>query len=218
MDFIRLNSIIHGQSADMSVILKDLTYNKVLFSHNTQQRMRSASIIKLFILKKKCAEAFKQGEIYPEREVSVNEVDQVEFSLITDLSARSWRLDDIATLMIILSDNTATNIMINILGMCSINRFISNSGFSDTLLQRKMMDIESAKSGLDNYTSLKDASTLLEHLHKSAENQDPWSLWMKTILSKQKDRSMLGRYLPESIALSNKTGLNDGVQHDIGFF
>lgn len=58
--------------------------------------------------------------------------------------------------MIIQSDNSATNILIDKLGMASVNRMIKKLDCPDMVLQRKMMDFEAVKQGRQNYTSVTD--------------------------------------------------------------
>ncbi len=63
---------------------------------------------------------------------------------------------DVGYLMICLSDNTATNILIDYIGMDKINECIKEKGFTGTVLGRKMMDAEARKAGKDNFTTPKD--------------------------------------------------------------
>ena len=70
-------------------------------------------------------------------------------------------LRDCATLMIILSDNTATNLLIDYLGIEKINNEIRRLGMQKTALQRKMMDAEAKARGLDNFTSAQDVHVIL---------------------------------------------------------
>jgi len=211
-----IQELINQQNAELSVYVKNMDSNTLLFEHNIHQKMRSASIIKLLILAA-CSEAFESGLVKRDQQLSVHDNDKVSFSLISDLTANSWRIDDVATLMIILSDNTATNLLIDLLGISTINNLAKKLSLNTTRLQRKMMDFESAKSGLDNYTSLNDITKLMEMIYKRELISPEESTWMYQVLAKQKDKSMLNRFLPESIEIAHKTGLNDGVQHDVGF-
>ncbi|WP_255222755.1 serine hydrolase, partial [Shouchella clausii] len=60
------------------------------------------------------------------------------------------------TLMIIVSDNTATNLIIELLGIEKINQLFKDLGFNNTSLNRKMMDFEALKNGIDNTTTARD--------------------------------------------------------------
>lgn len=217
MNFNDVDSLIQSQEADLALILKNLNTGQILYERNASMKMRSASIIKLFILSK-CAEAFEKSSLDPGQTLLVPHKEKVSFSLLSDLKQVSWRLDDMATLMIILSDNTATNLLIDLLQMEEINAHIRRLGADKTTLQRKMMDTQAVHHGLENHTSLADAVQLLEGVFQSANLGDQKSIWMLDVLSKQRDRTMLGRFLPESVELAHKTGLNQGIQHDIGFF
>jgi len=216
MNHKHVEDIIQKQNAEVSVIFRDTNQTQIIFEHNTHVQMRSASIIKLFILAV-CAKAFDDGALSPDKILDISPDALVSFSLITDLKTRNWRIDDLATLMIILSDNTATNVLIDLLGLDQINTYITDHGYKNTKLNRKMMDFESAKKGFDNYTSLHDVGKLLLKMYSDAERGSKSALWMLDVLSKQKDKCMLARFLPETVEFAHKTGLNDGVQHDVGF-
>ncbi len=62
----------------------------------------------------------------------------------------SLSLEDLAVLMITLSDNTATNLLIEALGMDAVNRTLSDIGFRETKLQRKMIQPEASLRGDEN--------------------------------------------------------------------
>jgi len=217
MDFKEVDRLIKNQEADLSLMLKNLSTGQVLYERNTRLKMRSASIIKLFILSM-CAEAFENKSLKPDQILNVPKQERVSFSLLTDLNQTSWRLDDMATLMIILSDNTATNLLIDLLQMDEINDHIRKLGAEETVLQRKMMDRVASRQGLENYTSLRDAGQLLENVFQNSRHGHVYSAWMLDVLYKQRDRTMLSRYLPERVKLAHKTGLNEEIQHDIGLF
>src|SRR5690554_1292957 len=80
----------------------------------------AASTIKLFILAALLDSHGLSGEI------ELRPGDQVGGSgVLNSLSAgRSWSVRDLATLMIIVSDNTATNVLIDLLGVEFINGWI----------------------------------------------------------------------------------------------
>src|SRR5690606_14639683 len=68
---------------------------------------------------------------------------------------------DLATLMIVVSDNTATNALIDRLGMASIQVTISRLGLAGTRLGRKMYDFEARARGFENVTCARDIAALL---------------------------------------------------------
>jgi beta-lactamase class A len=75
--------------------------------------------------------------------------------------ASSVSLEDIAKLMINLSENNATNILIDELGMQNVNGLIASLGLTKTKLQRKMLEREKQARGEENISSPADAATLM---------------------------------------------------------
>ena len=100
--------------------------------------------------------------------------------------------------MIILSDNTATNILIDICGMDNINFTLKKLGLKDTKLRRKMMDLKSKNMGLDNYTSPYDMVKLLEVLNKNEE--------IISIMKKQLCNNKISHFIEKKIDFAHKTG------------
>jgi beta-lactamase class A len=118
--------------------------------------------------------------------------------------------------MLSVSDNTATNILIDALGMDEINGSIRRVGASGTGLRRKMMDFASARAGRENYTTASDVALVLEEILKNRR--------MIELLSVQKSTSGLPALLPfddmddVEAVLIHKTGGLQGIYHDAGVF
>src|SRR3954470_20594009 len=66
--------------------------------------------------------------------------------------------EDLAILMVTLSDNTATNMLIDIVGMDAVNRMLDGAGFRKTRLQRKMIRPESMVRGEENVSMPAEAA------------------------------------------------------------
>jgi beta-lactamase class A len=72
----------------------------------------------------------------------------------------TWR--DLVTLMITVSDNTATNLVLDRLEMGRVQAWITRAGLHDTRLERRMMDPDAGRAGRNNWTSAADVAALLE--------------------------------------------------------
>ena len=120
--------------------------------------------------------------------------------------------------MIIDSDNTATNVLIDLLGMDKINERINSLGMNNTKLQRKMMDFEAIKEGGNNSTSLKDMLIVMEGLYRGEIINKEISKRAIDIMKNQRDNSMLKRYITENVVVANKTGELDNLNNDVGIF
>ena len=122
-------------------------------------------------------------------------------------------LGEVAHLMIIASDNVATNILINLLGFESINQTIQILGLSSTQLRRKMQDFDAASRGFENTTCVADISKLLLRI-ANLRGEDSIERKAFDILLAQKLNDKLPKYLPAHIQCAHKTGDLLKLEHD----
>jgi len=210
-----LQQFINDKDAEISIMLKDLKKDEVIYRYRESRQIPSASIIKILIMLEAMNQVVK-GRFSLDEEIVIKDEDKVEYSIITELDINRYTFKDIITLMIIVSDNTATNVLIDLLGMKNINRIARDLDLKNTALQRKMMDFEAVKLGRQNYTSPLDMANVFELIYKKEIlNEDMCNL-MIDILKRQKDKEMLSRYLPPETIIAHKTGELENLNHDIG--
>ena len=187
-------------------------------AHAAASPLVAASVIKLPIL----VEAFRQmeaGEANPDERFVVD-----GGCKLPSCGALSYMHDglevtflDLVTLMIILSDNTATNLVIDRLGMERINRTIERLGLSHTVLRRRLFDAEAAGRGLQNTVSAEDMGKLLGDLYRGEIVSPAASEAMLQILSDQRLNGKLPFYLhAKGVRIAHKTGEDYGITHDVG--
>ncbi|MFL2081195.1 serine hydrolase [Latilactobacillus sakei] len=162
---------------------------------NQDQPFISASVIKLFIMDY-LYDQVKQGKISGGHYIDNHSVDE-------------W-----IQLMIQQSDNNATNLLIDFAGMTEINQYIQQQGYTQTKLERKMLDDAARNQGLDNYTSVKDVLQFLNLLYQNRD-QAPYSK-MLTIMKGQQTRTKIPSQLPANTVVANKTGELADVENDVG--
>lgn len=211
---IDLESIIDEEKISYSLYVEDLKTNNVIFDINSDKEVSSASMIKIFIM----AEAYNQinkDKFMEQKIVNICDENIVGGSLIKNLSVYGYSIKDLLFLMMNLSDNTATNQIIDILKMENINNFITMQGLKNTVINRKMMDFEKKKQGFDNITSVRDIANILKKIYykdlisKKASNE------MLNIMKKQMDNRMITRNIDESKAkIYHKTGNLPFINHD----
>ncbi len=124
-------------------------------------------------------------------------------------------LQDLAVLMIVLSDNTATNILIDRVGMDNVNRTLDRLGLTHTRLQRRMLDTDAQRAGRENLSSPREMTQLLALLYQGKALDAEHTAAALEILRYPKD-TPLRRGLPPNVALANKPGSLDGVRCDSG--
>lgn len=132
------------------------------------------------------------------------------------LRARRLPYQDVLLMMLTLSDNLCTNLIIEKIGMERLNRvFREGLGLKSTVLQRKMMDLDARVAGRDNWISAADAVHLYQ-LIRALHPED--RVWLEPMLLAQQDTSLLLRDVPrDSLDFYHKTGSLPGVLHDWGY-
>lgn len=124
-------------------------------------------------------------------------------------------LADLSVLMIALSDNTATNILIERLGMARINQTITDLGLPGIKLQRRMIDLAAMARGMENIATPREAARLLELLARGqAVNAEVSAAVLKTLRIPKS--SPIPKLLPASTSIANKPGGIEGVACDWG--
>lgn len=187
-----------------------------IIEFNSQEVYQSASLIKVPIL----YEALKQidrGVIKPERQIVISEEDKLGGTGVLQAlqNVKSYSVIDLLTLMVIVSDNSATNLIINVLGTDSINKTIRSLSIKNTMLQRKMLDFQSMKSGRDNFTTAADIVACLKAGVQGAGLSEHSRDIFLTILEQQQFREKLPAFLSaELMTAGNKTGELPGIEHD----
>ena len=122
---------------------------------------------------------------------------------------------DLATMMIAVSDNSATNVLIDRVGMDNVNALMDSLGLSHTRLRRKMMDIKAAGEGRENISTPREMMTLLEMLYRGKVLNKQMTDDFLTMLSTHKS-SFLPRDLPDGLRIANKPGELEAVRNDSG--
>lgn len=185
------------------------------FSFNEKVEISSASTIKVPIL----LEALRQAR---DGELDLKASYEITTQMLCDGSGVLLHLHDgirvtlrdLLTLMIIVSDNTATNMVIDIVGLENVNKTLRSHGFLRTRLQRKMYDWDGIAAGRDNFIVAQEAAQLLAMAARRELLGDSWDDLVHDILKSQQF-TKLGLLLPEGV-LANKTGqVNDAV-NDFG--
>lgn len=121
--------------------------------------------------------------------------------------------------MIVESDNTATNVILDLLGFDRINDYIEKGlGLTGTVCRRRMLDFEAKAAGRDNLTTAADQCRVFELLCRRSILTPPLVDVALDMLTRQRSMSSFLRYIPHPITVAHKTGGLDHVSHDAGLF
>jgi beta-lactamase class A len=124
-------------------------------------------------------------------------------------------LEDLATMMVAVSDNSATNVLIDRVRMANVEALLDRQGLRQTHLRRKMLDLRAAAEGRENVSTPREMMTLLERLYRGQVLSAPWQERFFQMLSTHKT-GYLTPDLPENLRVANKPGWLDGVRNDSG--
>jgi beta-lactamase class A len=185
-----------------------------LFAERADEAFPSASVIKLPMVMALYADAAR-GDIDLDERLRVGE--RVDGSGVLrhlrDVEAMSLR--DLAMLSIIVSDNTATNLLVDRYGLDRVNERMREWGCSESRFARKMYDFDAAKCGKENLMTARETASLLLRLLRGECVDRATSDAVLAILGECQDRTMLRRYLPSGADVANKTGTLDESRNDV---
>jgi beta-lactamase class A len=202
--------------------------------------VKTASVIKMGILLD-AAEQIRAGKASLEEKLVLTHENQVEGSgVLGQLTAPlTLTLRDTLHLMVVLSDNTATNLAIDTLGLDHINATLKAAGLKQTVLYKKVykpalgpMPADQPRFGLGK-TTAREMASIMERLAEcrlSLDGSGPLAGdgqlcgALLHMLRNQQDRNSLPRYLEaldmseHGSAIANKTGALDQVRNDVALF
>lgn len=178
--------------------------------------MRSASMIKVFIMAYAMDMASK-GQLELDSTRILTSDDKVGGAgiICNWESGTAISVRQLITLMITESDNTATNMMIQLLGMDNINSYIKSHGYEDTVLRRKMMDLAAVAAGRENYSSVKDLGTIFSLISQGRCVSPEYDKMMVDIMLGQTDMECMPAAI-SGVRIAHKTGELDNLYDDGG--
>lgn len=217
-----IKQVDQGLDGTMGVAILDLTDGRV-FLENADQVFAQASSIKVAIL----AELYRQeqqSEQGAAGNAKLHDLYTVDAKDIVDGSAIMAGLTpgvtrvtnrDLATFMVAVSDNSATNLLIDRLGMQNVNGLLDSLGLHQTRLQRRMMDVKAAQEGRENVSTPREMMTLFRALYEEKVVNKALTADFFKVLGTPK-ASDIPRYIPEDVVCANKPGELAGVRNDVG--
>lgn len=219
--------LVEEAGGTWAVVLEDLDHQET-WRLNADESFIAASVIKLPIMAAVFAAA-AQGELRLGNCLTLKREDQVAGSGILQHLSPGMKLSvyDLLTLMIIQSDNTATNILIDRVGIEKVQETMQELGMADSVFYNKLMIVPVATPAKNTITA-SDISGVL----KTFATGQFVSLYaceqMIEILKKQQVQNGLPAYLPDEDSdlvgvspeweVASKSGWVSGIHHDAGIF
>lgn len=213
-----ITQIAQTYNGEVGLYIKDLKTGRT-FEHNADQRFVCASLIKVPIMVA-AFQAIKEGKISLSTRMTYNRKFRREGSgyMKWAKSGLQYTVSYLIYSMITRSDNTATAMIIDLLGYDYLNERFAEAGLRETRIAPSGMSLASyLDPSKDNYTTPLEMGNLLEKIYKHEAVSDGLSdLMLEIMKGAAMHRSRLARDLPDDWKLARKTGLLRKNCHDVG--
>jgi len=216
-----ISKTLKSTSGEWGIYIKNISANFEI-KHNANVQFSSASLIKLPILASTMM-AVADGELNLSSKITVDNkfaTDEEKSGsgiILHLLSPIELTLYDLCYFMIVVSDNYATDLIIDMVGMERINVNLKRIGLERTSLSSKISHYMELTG--KNLTTPSEIGYLLELI---ATEKLPYSQVMYNILSRQVYNNRIPSLLPfedienDRLVIAHKTGTIHGIAHDAG--
>jgi beta-lactamase class A len=220
----RIEQLAAAHKGKVAIAFKHLG-NGATYVRNADDVMPTASLIKLPIMAEVYAQA-KEGKVKLDDMLTLTKDEMVQGSgILTDhfSPGAQFSLRDAVRLMIVYSDNTATNMVLNKVGIKPVNERMAGLGLKETRINAKVFkgsttSVDPARTkqyGLGS-TTAREMLKLLELLHKNELVSAEASKAMLEHLKKCDDKDKFSRFLPKGATVAHKTGSVNSSRTDAG--
>lgn len=224
---IKLQQLIAQHPGKVALFAKNLETGQTA-AIDADHVVQTASVIKLPLM----LQTFKQvkgGRIRLSDTVELTKANQVPGSGILAMMEPGLKLTlkDAITLMMVLSDNTATNLTIDAVGLKPTNEMLAAMGLKNTYFYKKVyrpatepMPADQKKYGLGK-TTAREMASVLESIYRCDLGDRALCTQMIWIMRNQQYRNMLPRFLEQSdtseelSAIADKIGALDAMRADV---
>lgn len=212
----RIRSEISQFKGEVGIVIKDLGTGWG-FAYEKDKLFPSASLAKIPLMAA-CFRASEEGKIKLNRNVTLKSADKLTGSgVLKEMKPGvTFSIEELIGLMIYDSDNTASNMLTNIVGIDYLNNSFRVFGLKNTSLSRKIADFSARDNGIENYTTAEDMAFILESIYRKNLVSKDASEQCLRILKLCRINDRIPKYLPADITIAHKTGLERSVCHDAG--
>ncbi len=223
----KIEELAASHRGHVALYAKNLTTGETV-SLDSAHPVQTASVIKLPLMLQ-AFEQVKSGKLKLSAPLVLTKDNQVPGSGILNLMdpGLTLSLKDTITLMMTLSDNTATNIVIDAVGLRPTNEMLARMRLKNTYFYKKVfkkaegpMPADQKQFGLGK-TTAEEMGMVIENIYRCELGNRELCLQMITIMRNQQYRDMLPRYLEKAdtsedlSAIADKIGALDDVRNDV---
>jgi beta-lactamase class A len=220
----RLAPLIKSHQGKVAIAVKHLGSGETYF-HDEYEEMPTASLIKFMIMLEVYLQV-SEGKVKLEDKLTLSKINMVQGSGILSYhfsEGATLSLRDATRLMIVFSDNAATNMVLDHIGLASTNRRLESMGFSKTKINAKVylgektsLDEERTKRFGLGSTTARETIQLLEMVHQGKIVSPEVCKEMLGHMKKCDDKLKLKRFLGEKYEIAHKSGTVSEARTDAG--
>lgn len=178
---------------------------------SAQQLFPAASVIKVGIMAA-LLEDVSRGRLSLAQQVPVEAPDMVGGAgVLFEMESRSYSLAELCRLMMVVSDNTASNACLRQVGMERLNEFFESRGYEARVRRYFMSPVV---NGNDNEMTAESAAYMLDDLYSGKHLDGELRDFAVGCLRRQQFREKIPLMLPPEVTVGHKTGELEGVRHD----
>ncbi len=184
--------------------------------HRAEESFAAASVIKVPIAVAVAAEV-EAGRLRWDQTLPRHARDDAgDSGVIQHLSPLPYTVRDLAFLMLVVSDNRATNLLIDLIGMEQLNAYFARVGWERTRLARRLGDFEARARGFENVSTPREMCDVFLRLLRGGLLSSGVRGILIEFLKAQVYRDRLPARLPRTTIVAHKTGDMVGVENDAG--
>ena len=215
-DRVRALASDAGAGAEVAVAARVVGTGQC-WSHGGDRPFPAASTIKLAILAA-MARALDAGSLDLTTPCRVEAAAKVPGSGVLAWLGDGLTLPvgDLAYLMVAVSDNTASNLLLDAVGTEAVRATIADLGLAGTALNRRFLGRTPGPGEPENFTCADSLVSLLCQIGEGRAASPARCAWMRDLLGLQQDRDRLARRLPPGYGFGGKSGTLPGLAHDAG--
>lgn len=213
-----IKKYLESRIGDYSFFFEDLKSGYV-YGYNENVQMVAAGCMKLPIAVS-LIKAIEDGKTDFMKKIRIESCDKVYGTgIIHEFGEREYTVFELLVAMLIQSDNTAANKIIDIVSIDKINEDIKSMGLENTILNRKTTDERNQKNDIENISTAYDLCKIWKILKDSTFLSKENSTMLIDILTRQQIKNKLALYIPDDLKyeISSKTGDKKGVENDTAF-
>ncbi|HET7294146.1 MAG TPA: serine hydrolase [Vicinamibacteria bacterium] len=218
----RIDAIDRGFDGVLGLAIQDAASGRAIL-RNADEVFPAASVIKIAVL----AELFRQDQ--QARECGARLLDPYVAdagdaipgsAMLQGMTTGVTRLTnrDLATFMMGVSDNGATNVLIERVGPDNVNALLEGLGLKETRLRRRMLDVAAARQGRENTATPRELVSLLDAIRRGAVLDAAHTEAFLAALATASHQAPMDSFLrlPEDVRHATKTGFLEGVRAEAG--